>query len=255
VFFRRTFDLLHRLSTYPKPVAAIMHGATMGGGAALAMSCSIRVATRQTYFALPECKVGFFPAGGMASRLGRCPGHIGMFLALTGVALRARGLVHAGLATHLVPEDRVALVTPALVNQLAITPAASPLGDIEPYVNQVFSFGSAQEIMSLLQVRGGQWAKATLEQLQPQSPTSLALTCRHLGEAAGKPLAEVLATDYRIAQHLLDGHDFMEGIRAFVTDGDQKPAWQPASLGEVTPAMLDALFAPLAAGADWTPPV
>jgi enoyl-CoA hydratase/carnithine racemase len=254
VFFRRYFDLLHRLSNFPKPVIALMHGVTMGGGAALAMHCSIRVATRETYFALPECKIGFFPAGGMASLLGRCRGHIGMFLALTGVALRARGLVHAGLATHLVPEDRIALVTPALVNQLAVTPAASPLSEIEPRVNQVFGFGSAQEIMSVLELRGGEWAKATLAQLQPQSPTSLALTSRHLREAAGKPLAEVLATDYRIAQHLLDGHDFLEGIRAFIIDRDEKPAWQPASLGEVTPALIDSLFAPPVAGPEWAPP-
>src|SRR5262249_11030702 len=119
VFFKRFYQLLHRLSTYPKPVAAIMHGVTMGSGVALAMNCKLPVATRQTYCALPDCKIGFFPDGGMASLLSRAPGHIGMFLALTGVALRARGLIHAGLATHLVPEDRVMLVTPSLVDQLA----------------------------------------------------------------------------------------------------------------------------------------
>jgi enoyl-CoA hydratase/carnithine racemase len=253
-FFRRFYRLLHRLGTYPKPTLAIMHGATMGGGAALAMQCKIRVATRETYFAVPDCKLGFFPDGAMTATLARCPGEVGMFLALTGVALRARGLVHAGLATHLVPEDRIALVTPTLVGQLAVTPAPSPLADIQPHINQIFGLSSPQEIMSLLGVRGGEWAKATLEQLRPQSPTSLAVTFRRLRQAQGKgeSLEQALATDFRLSQHLITRHDFREGVRTLVLAGDQKPAWEPADLAGVTPEMVDGLFGPVASILEWT---
>jgi enoyl-CoA hydratase len=254
-FFRSFYRLLHRLGTYQKPTVAIMHGATMGGGAALAMQCKIRVATRETYFAVPECKLGYFPDGAMTEALARCPGQLGMFLALTGVALRARGLVHAKLATHLVPEDRIALVTPALVGQLAVTPAQSPLAEIEAHVNQIFGLTSPEEIMGILSVRGGEWAKATLGQLQPQSPTSLMATFRRLRDAQGqtRPLEQALATDFRLSQHLIDGPDFREGIRAFVIGRDQKPAWHPADLAGVMPAMIDALFAPVSPIPEWTP--
>jgi enoyl-CoA hydratase/carnithine racemase len=249
-FFRRFYQLLHRLATYPKPVAAVMHGITMGGGVALAMNCRIRVGTRQTYCALADGKIGFFPDGGLATLLGRCPGEIGMFLALTGVAVRARALVYAGLATHLVPEDRVALVTPLLVDQLAVPPPLAPLADMEPLINQVFGLSSPREIVAILSVRGTTWAKGTLEQLQPQSPTSLALTFRHLRAAKGKPPADVLRIDYRLSQNLLDGHDFREGMRAIVIDRDNKPAWQPADLAGVTAEQLDSLFRPVAA--EWS---
>jgi enoyl-CoA hydratase/carnithine racemase len=219
------------------------------------MQCKIRVATRATYFAVPDCKLGYFPDGAMTAALARCPGQVGTFLAMTGVALRARGLVHAQLATHLVPEDRIALVTPTLVGQLAVTPPQSPLADIEPHVNQIFGLSSPQEVLAILGVRGGEWAKATLAQLQPQSPTGLAVTFRRLRQAQEKeqPLEQALATDFRLSQHLIDGHDFREGIRAFVIDRDQKPVWDPADLSGVTPAMLDALFGPVAPGAEWTP--
>jgi len=254
-FFRAFYRLLHRLGTYPKPTLAIMHGATMGGGAALAMQCKIRVATRETYFAVPDCKLGFFPDGAMTVALVRCPGQIGMFLALTGVALRARGLVHAKLATHLVPEDRIMLVTPALVGQLAVTPAQSPLVDIEPHVNQIFALSSPQEIVSILSVRGGEWAKATLGQLQPQSPTSLVATFRRLrdAQAGEQSLEQALATDFRLGQHLIDGPDFREGIRAYVIDRDQKPAWDPADLAGVTSDAVKALFGPVSPIPEWTP--
>src|SRR5262249_35616760 len=112
VFFRRFYQLLYRIATYPKPVVAVMDGITMGGGVSLAAHCKLRVGTRNTYLAFADCKMGFFPDGGAASFYNRCPGEIGMFLALTGVALRARGLFRAGLITHMVPETQASLVTP-----------------------------------------------------------------------------------------------------------------------------------------------
>jgi hypothetical protein len=92
-----------------------------------------------------------------------------------------------------------------------------------------------------------------LAQLQSQSPTSLALTYRHLRAARGQPLETVLKTDYRLSQHLIDGHDFREGIRAFVIDRDEEPKWQPNDLREVSEAALDALFAPLDPALEWAP--
>jgi len=146
-------------------------------------------------------------------------------------------------------------VTPALVGQLAITPAQSPLADIEAHANQIFGLSSPAEIMSILGVRGGEWAKATLGQLQPQSPTSLMVTFRRLREAQAqaRPLDQALAMDFRLSQHLIDGHDFREGIRAYVIGRDQKPAWHPADLDGVTPGAIDALFGPVSPIPEWTP--
>ena len=253
LFYRRFYQLLYRIASYVKPIVAIMDGVTMGGGVALAAHCRIRVGTRNTYLAFADCKIGYFPDGGAAAFYNRCPGEIGMFLALTGVALRARGLHYAGLVTHMVPEDQVALVTPLLINDLAMPPPVSTLADIEPHINQTFGLGSIAEILGILAVRGGEWAKGTLEQLRPQSPTSLALTYRHLRAARGQPLETVFQTDYRLSQHLIDGHDFREGIRAFVIDRDELPVWQPADLREVTDSALDALFAPLDRAMEWSP--
>jgi enoyl-CoA hydratase/carnithine racemase len=245
--------LLYRIATYPKTILAVMDGITMGGGVSLAAHCKIRVGTRNTYAAFADCKIGFFPDGGAAAFYNRCLGEIGMFLALTGVALRARGLFRAGLVTHMVPEDRLALITPLLINEVSLPPPVSTLADIEPHVNQIFGLGSVPEILGVLAARGGAWANGTLEQLRPQSPTSLALTHRHLRAAKSQPLEEVFKTDYRLSQRLIDGHDFPEGIRAYVIDRDEKPVWQPSELRDVSNAALDALFAPLDRAMEWSP--
>ena len=38
-----------------------------------------------------------------------------------------------------------------------------------------------------------------------------------------------------------------------IVEKDNRPAWDPATLAGVTDAMVDALFAPLPAGEEWTP--
>jgi hypothetical protein len=36
--------------------------------------------------------------------------------------------------------------------------------------------------------------------------------------------------------------DLAEGIRALLIDKDQRPAWQPATLAEITQASIDGFF-------------
>jgi enoyl-CoA hydratase len=47
--------------------------------------------------------------------------------------------------------------------------------------------------------------------------------------------------------------DFVEGVRAVLVDKDNAPRWDPATPEGVTEVMLEAIFAPLPAGEDWTP--
>ncbi len=39
--------------------------------------------------------------------------------------------------------------------------------------------------------------------------------------------------------------DFYEGVRALLVDKDGKPAWRPAALADVTPALVEEHFAEL----------
>ncbi|KAF0118725.1 MAG: enoyl-CoA hydratase, partial [Xanthobacteraceae bacterium] len=63
-----------------------------------------------------------------------------------------------------------------------------------------------------------------------------------------------MKTEFRIVSRICRGHDFYEGVRAVIIDKDNAPRWSPASLAEVTPAMVDAHFAPLGPS-ELAPPV
>jgi enoyl-CoA hydratase len=51
--------------------------------------------------------------------------------------------------------------------------------------------------------------------------------------------------EFRIVSRVIRGHDFYEGVRAVIVDKDNKPRWQPPTLGEVSDAEVERHFAPL----------
>ncbi|WP_178114777.1 enoyl-CoA hydratase-related protein [Pseudomonas saliphila] len=67
---------LRELETCGKPVAAVIHGVTVGGGLELALACHYRVAIADSKLrmALPEVGVGLLPGGGATQRLPRLVG-------------------------------------------------------------------------------------------------------------------------------------------------------------------------------------
>lgn len=55
------FEAAQRLRAVSPPTVALVHGACMGGGLALAAACDILIAADDALFALPEVRLGFPP--------------------------------------------------------------------------------------------------------------------------------------------------------------------------------------------------
>ncbi|RYG00231.1 MAG: enoyl-CoA hydratase/isomerase family protein, partial [Caulobacteraceae bacterium] len=114
-FFFIEYRLNHLLFEYPKPVAVIMDGITMGGGVGLAMPARYRVATEKTTFAMPETGIGLFPDVGGGWFLPRMPGHIGLWLALTAARIKAADCELVGVATDFVESVKIAELKAAIL--------------------------------------------------------------------------------------------------------------------------------------------
>jgi methylglutaconyl-CoA hydratase len=67
-------DMLAALDRLPKPTIAVVHGAAIGGGAALAACCDIVLAAADAFFSVPEVRIGRPPLG-VAPFLIRAIGH------------------------------------------------------------------------------------------------------------------------------------------------------------------------------------
>ena len=262
-FFFAEYQMDELLQRYPKPVAAIMDGVTMGGGVGLSAYCAYRIATERTLWAMPETGIGLFPDIGAGWLLSRLPGEYGTWMALTGARLKAADLLYLKLATHHVPAARIeALKVALLANPLEARrilmrfhddPGPAPLSGKQAALDALFGHDTMEAIMAALQA-GSSWAQEQAAILATRSPTSMKVALRELRQARDmSSFADEIAVEYRLACRMIRTPDFQEGVRAVVIDKDNAPRWSPARLEDVTDAMVDALFARFTDRLKWTP--
>lgn len=95
-------EVIERIETFDKPVAAAVNGAALGGGCEVALACHGRIAGEKVSFGLPEVKLGLVPGAGGTQRLPRLIGTVmAIDLIGTGRAVKAAEAVALGLADSL----------------------------------------------------------------------------------------------------------------------------------------------------------
>src|SRR6185369_9521098 len=113
---------------------------------------------------------------------------------------------------------------------------------------------SLEAIVDALKADGSEWALAQSATLAVKSPLSMKVALRQLDEGLrATDFAQNMAMEMRIGARVVMSHDFSEGVRAVIIDKDNAPQWAPKTLEGVTPAMLDAIFAPLPPDQEWSP--
>ena len=263
-FFFTEYRLNHLIFDYPKPVATIMDGITMGGGVGLAMPSRYRVATERTTFAMPETGIGLFPDVGGGWHLPRLPDHFGLWLALTGARIKAADCLLAGIATDYVEAARVAELKAAVVadpaavetilTEFEADAGRPPIAEHQDEISKAFSASSVEGVIAALKSVDSDWARAQLDVLASKSPQTLKVAFRQLELGAkAATFADNMVIEYRIGARVVARHDFIEGVRAVIVDKDNAPCWDPPTLDGVTDAILDAIFAPLPTNEEWTP--
>ena len=213
---------------------------------------------------MPETGIGLFPDVGGGWFRPRLPGFAGTWLALTGARLKAADTVALGIHTHYMPSDEIPVfrtilaADPAypvdIADELAVDPGEAPLEAHIDAIDRLFAHDTVEAIIAALAAEGTDWARTQLDVLKTKSPQSLKVTLRQLrtGLHLGS-FADNMAMEYRLGGRVVRTHDFQEGVRAVIVDKDNTPRWSPADLAGVSDAALDALFAPLPPGEDWTP--
>lgn len=255
-FFRDEYSVNYMIGTYKIPYIALIHGITMGGGVGLSVHGKYRVATEKTLFAMPETAIGFFPDVGATYFLPKLKGQLGMFLGLTGHRLKGADVLHAGIATHYVPSERLpalknALLQPGEVNVDATLNKYQPeslnqeftLGPHLKQIDDCFSAPTVEEIFSRLKADGSKWAESVTEILSKMSPSALKITKRAIDMGRHQSFADCLRMEYRLAcATVRRDTDFYEGVRAVLIDKDQSPNWNPKTLQEVTEDAVERNF-------------
>jgi enoyl-CoA hydratase len=241
-----------------------MDGVTMGGGVGLSAPARYRIATERTTFAMPETGIGLFPDVGGGWFLSRMPGHIGLWLALTGARLKAADCELVGVATDFlnsadVPAFKAALIAdPAavetLLTQMEADAGRPPLAAHQDEIEHLFAGDSVESIVAALKAADSDWSREQLAVLATKSPQTLKVAFRQLALGAqARSFAENMELEYRIGARVVQRPDFIEGVRAVIVDKDNAPRWDPPTLEGVTEEILCRIFEPLPSAEAWSP--
>lgn len=253
-FFREEYTLNAHIYLYKKPYVALIDGIAMGGGLGVSINGSYRIVTERALLAMPETGIGFFPDVGGTTFLSNTPGVIGLYLGLTGTRLKAEDALWAGLATHFMPSSALSPFMEALKSGRPLEDALEAycqepqeIGFLEHHYGLIethFNQSSLMAILESLAKDPSPFAQNTYNTLRSKSPTSLAVVFRQLTQN-GINFMERMKREFRLSQHFVEGHDFIEGIRAVLVDKDQLPRWKPAQVEDLTPQEIDHYFSSL----------
>jgi enoyl-CoA hydratase len=95
-------SVFHLLETLGKPSICAINGFALGGGCELALSCTIRLASKTAKLGQPEVKLGIIPGYGGTQRLARlCGKGLAHELCLTGEMITAEEAQRVGLVNHI----------------------------------------------------------------------------------------------------------------------------------------------------------
>jgi len=248
-FFSAEYALNQAIADYPAPYVALIDGICMGGGIGVSVHGAIRIATENALFAMPETAIAMFPDIGATFILPRLPGMLGMYLGLTGARVQGAEAVHVGFPTHFVPQARLSALSAAIaadgvgvIAGFAETLPPSSLAAHRAAIDHCFGAETVPEIVRRLEQDGSPWAQESLEALGRMSPSALVWSHEIIRRGAARGLRQCLTAELALTRHVTAHPDFAEGVRAIVVDKDRMPKWRPASLAEVNPSMIAAMF-------------
>ena len=94
--------VFHLLETMGKPSICAINGFALGGGCELALTCTIRIASKTARLGQPEVKLGILPGYGGSQRLARlCGKGVAHEVCLTGEMVSAEEAQRIGLVNHI----------------------------------------------------------------------------------------------------------------------------------------------------------
>lgn len=246
-YWREEYEFNATLASYPKPIVTVMDGVVMGGGLGLACHTSTRLVTERTRVAMPESIIGFFPDVGVSHPLSRAPGETGTHLVMTGDTADGADAIALGLADAMIDSaDRHRVVEllgagePVATLLRAAPP--SPLMTSRSWIDRCYAGDDPVAIVARLAAAAEPAAQQAATELAVRSPFSVAVALAAVRRAAHLTLVEVLDQDRLLSERFAPYADLVEGVRALLVDRDRDPRWRHASLSDVDPAEVEALF-------------
>jgi enoyl-CoA hydratase len=253
-FYRAAYTHVWVLEKFIRPNVPLINGLVLGGGIGITLHGTHCVAGEGYRFGMPQVGIGFLPDIGGTFFLPRLLGWTGVYLALTGRLIGPAEAYRQRLVSHTIPAAHFDVIKDALrdnhpidrlLDGLHREPGEGELVRHTPMINRVFSAPSVEAILARLDAEQGAdeaFARETAAEMRKKSPTSLKVAFAQMKLGKSLDLAGALKLEFRLASHLIESHDYREGIAARIAGSGRAPEWQPANLADVDDEAIERLF-------------
>jgi len=229
-------ELAAAVADHTTPVVTVMDGLVLGAGLSIAARAQVRIVTERSVLGMPGTRVGLLPGPGGLELLGRIPGELGTYLALSGDTVGAVDALQLGLADHFVwSHDLPALLDRLAVEQLDDALARFTTDPTEPavlsqhlWLADCLAGRDVHAVLECLGTHPEMAAREAAELIAARSPAAVFGTLRALRDVAGLTGREIGEVETELAVELVGGPDFAEGVRARLEDKDRNPCWRAA---------------------------
>lgn len=266
-FFETEYRVDQKVWDFPKPILALTHGITMGGGIGLIRGASHRVVTPTSVLAMPEVSIGLYPDVGATYFLQRIPSPAREIIAFCAARFGPAQALKWGLATHCLSESQLLDQIDVLLESLdgikwEGTPHDSLIASkfldtlsIQTQVQKKFPrsleilFQKSTSADSLWQGASALRASDPNADLPPLldamlqgSPLSVAIIWEQLARGARLSRAQAFEWEFHLSMSCLRQGDFFEGVRARLVDKHTAPRWKYAAPGKIPDAVLHSIL-------------
>lgn len=252
-FFDREYALYERIAVSKIPVVSLQHGIVMGGGIGLSGHAQLRLVREGARFAMPEKSIGFFTDVAVNHLVKTAPFHQRIAFLLTGELVSPADAIALNLSDLLISEHDWARLPdlleecaeasdPLAAAKKAVAAIAQPAPEA-PFITWANAHQSIFERDALQDIIDGLGAAKSDDErtqklhqgLVTGSPTSLVASFLLAKQSATiDEIAVQFEIERDVARAIVYAPDFEEGVRAVLVDKDNKPIWQPKSIGEVS---------------------
>jgi enoyl-CoA hydratase/carnithine racemase len=143
------------------------------------------------------------------------------------------------------PGARLAQAIGDFAAPFALQAGSSELQAQRAAIDAHFGAPSVAATLESLARDDGAFAQNALAAMRQRSPLMMCVTRAMLARGAGLGVADCLRMERSVVRRNFEHGEVLEGVRALVIDKDNAPQWNPPTLAQVTPAMVEHFFAPV----------
>ncbi|UCF49911.1 MAG: enoyl-CoA hydratase/isomerase family protein [Thermoplasmatales archaeon] len=227
-FTRYGHSVLNKIDASNKPVIAKLDGLALGGGAEIALSADIIIATDKGSIGFPETGIGIYPGLGGTQRTTRYIGkELAKYLIFTGKILDAKSAASIGLIEHVVTQDEIdRKIIEIITKGKMIKKSIKKEIELPEFFQKVKKYFSDENIEYVLSGKGelneiGQKISKTISY---KAPIAIKLANKIIDEGSSLELKDGLEIELNHLSEIFSTKDAIEGLNSIIKR--QRPSFK-----------------------------